>query len=79
MFQCEFFKIKSSVEKIPEDILKYGVTNISTVISGCTLNAPRKRENMGKILNIQTCGRYYPRQGKNKLRICFLFPVQSLH
>lgn len=35
-------------------------------ISGGILNAARKRENMNKILNIETNGIYCPRQGKSK-------------
>lgn len=54
------------MEKIPEDIMQYGVTNISMATSGGTLNAPRKRENMDKMVNIQTIGSYYPRKGKKK-------------
>lgn len=41
-------------------------TNITIVISGGALNAARKRENMNEILNIETNGIYYPRQGKSK-------------
>lgn len=45
-------------------------------ISDGTVNSDRKRENMNKILNIETNGIYYSRQEKKQMNLLFIFGTE---